>query len=273
MSSSLSPPIEHPLKNAELFDAVIPFHPKDAIVLPYCIASLRANAIGLRNIYVISEENPEEEGAIWISETSPSFPFTKASVQAILGSTNGREGWYYQQLLKLYAYRVIPGCLPRLLLFDSDIVLNRPTLFVDASGVAIFDISVQEVPEYFEHAQRVLGPTFKRVISDTKVSGIADHMLVQAHILDDLLSRIEAHAGRPAWEALIAAVDPACKDKSGMSEFEIYFNFALQHYPNGHGVRELKKVWGRTFGDLQNSDAAIVSFHAWWNKLGGGDEV
>jgi hypothetical protein len=56
-------------------------------------------------------------------------------------------------------------------------------------------------------------------------------MLFQQHILDDLLGRIEK-PGVPAWRHILAnLVD------EHMSEYELYFQFAMHYYPH-HAVVE-----------------------------------
>jgi hypothetical protein len=62
------------------FDAVIPYHEKDVAILSYCILGLRKNTRGLRDIYVISKEEPEDlEDATWFPESA--FPFTLDDVK------------------------------------------------------------------------------------------------------------------------------------------------------------------------------------------------
>ena len=113
-----------------LYDAVIPFHKKDALILPYCVAGLKQNAEGLGNIYIISAENPEEEDCEWIPESA--FPFTKEDICSYIPKPE-RTGWYLQQLLKLSAFSVIKTDKPYILIFDSDCVMKKPVSFFQAS--------------------------------------------------------------------------------------------------------------------------------------------
>ena len=94
-------------ENPIQFDAVVPYHDKDALILPYCLEGLRKNTRGLRKIYIVSKEEPEDvEDFTWIPESS--FPFSFKDIAKFIHSTNNRHGWYYQQLLKFYAFKVIP---------------------------------------------------------------------------------------------------------------------------------------------------------------------
>ena len=224
-----------------LYDIVIPYHPKDTNVLGRCVDHLLQNALRAGTIFLVSAEDPglaAHPRVCWVPEAT-TFPFQLSEVQAILQSEK-RQGWYFQQLLKLYCFRAIPGIRSTTLLFDSDILLLRPTEFLSKSGmVAFFDYSEQYYSAYYKHAKRVLGDKWKKM--STYRSGICDHMIVRRDIMEGLLKAIEAHAGgQPAWKALIQAVAPADKDGSGMSEFELYFNWALRFHPQTHRLRKLE---------------------------------
>lgn len=255
-----------------IFDAVIPHHPKDATMLPYVVTGLRQNAIGLRHIYVVSQEDPEVDDTTWVPEAA--YPFTKGALRAHLPfSDPSSDGWYLQQLLKLYAHRAIPDALPNLLWFDSDILLAKPTAFVDASGSLLFSITKQNHRPYFEHAVRVLGPDGEKILADLEVSGISDHMLVRTDIVDALLSRVEERAanGRPAWEVLLDEVHPPAPRVPGMSEYEMFFNFALRNYPGVYSMRHLPVAMATGFGDIAsptNGNTVLFAFHSWYTNLG-----
>lgn len=246
------------------FDAVIPFHPKDAEVLSYCVAGLRRYAKGLRNIYVVSKEQPDEDDILWIPESL--FPFTKADVAEIIQSTNGREGWYFQQLLKLYAFEVITDILPHALLFDSDCVVCKPISFFSAEGKILLDFSetVKHAP-YFTHARAVMGDLFHEVYPER--SGIADHMMVHRPVMQGLLYKID-RSGQ-AWRILLEAVEPAERNFSGMSEYEIYFNYALTWFAEEYALRQLVRGAGTSFRALTEGSAKadIIAIHAWCVEL------
>jgi hypothetical protein len=251
------------------FDAVIPFHSKDADVLPYCVMGLRRYTTGLRNIYVVSKDDPEEDDIIWIPETS--FPFTIADVQSIIQSTNGRAGWYFQQLLKLYAFRVIPGILPHALLFDADCVICRPVSFFRGGKILLDWSEKQNHAAYFTHAKAIMGDLFNQ--PDPEKSGITDHMMVHQPVMEGLLQKIESRGFAKtnhiddfqAWRIFLKAVDPAQRDFSGMSEYEIYYNYALTWFWEDYEIRQLQRGAGTSFRALAegSAEADIIAFHAW----------
>jgi hypothetical protein len=247
------------------FDAVIPFHAKDAEVLPYCISGLRRYAKGLRHIYVVSKEQPDEDDILWIPETL--FPFSKADVATVIQSTNGREGWYFQQLLKMYAFEVIADILPHVLLFDSDCVVCKPISFFDAEGRILLDWSdTGRHSPYFAHARAVMGDLFREVHPDR--SGITDHMMVHRPVMQGLLYKIEQRGGQ-AWRILLEAVEPAHRNLSGMSEYEIYFNYALTWFAEEYALRQLARGMGSSFRALTegSTEVDIIAIHAWCVEL------
>ena len=86
------------------FDIVIPLGPLDNNVINQQIPFTKKNIIGYRNIYIITcNKNYNFEGCITICEDI--FPFSMETVQEFHGKRE-RNGWYLQQLLKLYAGKV-----------------------------------------------------------------------------------------------------------------------------------------------------------------------
>lgn len=240
------------------FDAVVPYHYKDAEILPYCLEGLRRNTRGLRNIYIVSKEEPEDaEGTTWIPESS--FPFSFEDVTHFIHSTNNRHGWYYQQLLKFYAYKVIPNLLPTFLVPDSDVVFLRPIEFFK-DGKILFDYGGMYVPEYFVHMKKLLPKDFENT---SKEAGTTDCMMYNKNILNELFERVERAHGCAMWEALLKCVEPERYNKSGMSEQEIYFQFALAHFSDMYELRLLDKEYGVNLNELGRKDVDFLSFHAW----------
>ena len=111
------------------FDIVIPVGPNDINQIHEQIKSTKQNIIDYRTIYIITS-NPELtiDGCIIIDETI--FPFTKKDIELYHGKGD-RTGWYLQQLLKLYAGKVIPNILDKYLVIDSDTYFLKPTRFID----------------------------------------------------------------------------------------------------------------------------------------------
>ena len=87
-----------------LFDIVIPVAPNDISVIQKQIEYTKKNVIGYRNIYLICYNELQIEDCITISEDI--FPFSIETVANCHGKMD-RNGWYLQQLLKLYVGFVI----------------------------------------------------------------------------------------------------------------------------------------------------------------------
>ena len=108
-----------------LFDIVIPVGPNDKDIITKQINYTKN--IKARNIYLIVNGCLDIEGCISIQENI--FPFSLETVSRFHGKLE-RNGWYLQQLLKLYAGMVIPGILERYLVIDADTFFLKSINFI-----------------------------------------------------------------------------------------------------------------------------------------------
>ena len=85
---------------SNLFDIIICVGPNDTDIITSMVPYAISNVIGYRNIYLVCA-NPtiSVDGTITIDEKI--FPFNINDLIAKFGNNN-RNGWYLQQLLKLY---------------------------------------------------------------------------------------------------------------------------------------------------------------------------
>ncbi len=150
-----------------LFDIVIPVGPNDYERIKRSIPYTQQNIIGYRNIYLVSAIDMKIQNTIFIDESI--FPF---QVCLYLGKNN-RNGWYFQQLIKLYASHMIPDILPQYLVIDSDTFFIQPTTFFNKEGIPFYNIGTEYNIEYFHHMNR-LHPILSKKSS---CSGITHHML------------------------------------------------------------------------------------------------
>jgi hypothetical protein len=229
---------------AAAYDVVVPYHPKDAPILPLCIQSLRRFAQRAGTIYVVSAEKPAAFGKLealggvkWIPESA--YPISIEDVQAVLQSQKGRQGWYYQQFLKLYCFDAIPDLRDKVLLFDSDVVLYKRIEFIGPTGAIKIDWSQQYNKPYFEHAEALLGQKFKRVRKG--FSGIVDHIMTTREIVTDLLTTVERLHGRPAWMVMLELLPARDREGAGFSEYELLFNWTFMYFAQKAQLRKL--VW------------------------------
>ncbi len=218
-------------------DVVVLSCEKDLETLEYCLKGIKENVIPKpRRIIVISEKKLTEN-AQWFDEKQ--FPFSKSDVskellyddpeKIVQHTVGGRVGWYYQQLLKLYAYKVIPGIADNVLIVDSDTVFLKPVQILNKYNTGLYATGKEKHQPYFIHMNKLI-PGLKRVFP--KYSGIVHHMLFQKEVLDDLFSTIENQHQCSAWKAMCHLVDSKSLYKSGFSEYEIYFNFLFSKKSN-----------------------------------------
>jgi hypothetical protein len=237
------------------YDVCIPYHPKDSNMLEHCIVSIRQYLLEAQTIYIISKENPQLEDTVWIPESQ--YPFTKEDVAKVI-SFPPRVGWYYQQLLKLYCYRILPSTADRILLLDSDVVFKKNVDFFEGE-VSLFAISPEHHEPYFKHMTSLL----PHIQKQSKYSGIVHHMLTKKTHMEHLLSTIESIHAQPAWKAILSVVDEKEYFNSGMSEYEIYFNYCLQSFPSEYKIRILPFANCSNFKEFKEVDVSLAAVHSY----------
>ncbi|MFI0435521.1 MAG: DUF6492 family protein [Parachlamydiaceae bacterium] len=255
----------------EPIDVVIPAVEKDFETLESCIEGIKKNCKNLGRVIVVSNKKMTNN-AEWFDEAN--YPFDKYQIafylnqfdleetQDYLNSPNSRVGWYYQQLLKLYSPFVIPNISSNVLILDSDTVFFRSIDFISSDNKGLYATGTEFHQPYFNHAQKLL-PGIKKLYSNN--SGICHHMLFQKAILEDLFSKVETLHQLKFWEAFCLCVNPQDINKSGASEYEIYFNFAFSQ-TNQVKIRQLK--WKNSSAihlikQDENIDFDYISYHAY----------
>lgn len=247
--------------NENIFDIVICLGPNDKDIINQSILYTKKNIIGYRNIYVISyDASISVENAVIIDENI--FPFNKDTFINIFGNNN-RNGWYLQQLLKLYAGIVIPGILDKYLIIDSDTFFLKPTKFIDDNGKIIITTGTEYNKHYFLHMNR-LHYTLKKI---HPLSGISHHCLFITKYIKELMLMIENNFdnNEPFWKIFIDMLDRNEYNMSGCSEYELYFTYMNLYHSNQFITRELK--WQNlNYLDINNTnDNQFVSIH-WYNR-------
>ncbi|MFH1254838.1 MAG: hypothetical protein V1646_05430, partial [bacterium] len=251
-------------------DVVIPCIKKDQRTLDLAISGIKKNGCNIRNIYLVAPEKLSSN-ATWIDEKS--FPFTQKDIamqifdndevkaSEYMNCKDSRAGWIYQQMLKFYAPFVIPGISQNVLILDADTVFLRPVKFQAQSGAAFFNPSPEYYPPYFDHAYRVI-PGFRKVFA--QYSGISHHMLFQVCVLEDLFQNIRKVHNVEPWIAIVKNIAKKDLFGSGISEYEMYFNFLFSHDSQVQ-IRPLKWVESgnlKKIDEYKNSGYDYVSFHS-----------
>jgi len=243
------------LKNYENFDIVIPVGPNDRSVIDYQIKFTQKNIIGYRNIYLICyDPSINIKGCITIDENI--FPFNIETVEKFHGKLE-RNGWYLQQLLKLYAGKIIPNILDKYLVIDSDTFFLKPTTFVE-NNKCLYNYGTEFNIQYFDHMEKLDKGLVK---IDKNKSGICHHMIFEKKYIDELISRIEKNHNELFYNIFLKLVTD--KIGSGASEYEIYFNYMLKYNSDKIQIRKLN--WKNTFILDTNCNLDYITYH-WYMR-------
>ena len=252
-----------------MFDVVIPLGPNDVKRFGQQLEHTRKYVIGYRRIYVVAFD-PE---AITLSGTSSNdsideqviivpesvFPFSKNTVSVYHGA-NSRNGWYFQQLLKMYAWDYLDGLLDRYLVVDADTFFINPTRFETVDGKCLYNFAREYHPPYFEHMAR-MSPIFTRTY---ELSGICHHMLFETRVVKEIIGQVEArHKGKRFWEVFLECVEAGLRHGigSGASEYELYFHYIMKTRLDEVEIREL--VWANAakWSPEEWTDHDYVAWH------------
>jgi len=239
------------------FDIVIPVGPDDISIIYNQIEYTKLNIIGYRNIYIISyDPTLEVKDCIMVSETL--FPFNKEIIKNY-GCPDYRCGWYLQQLLKFYSGIIIPDILDRYLVIDSDTFFLKPVSFIE-DNICLYNYLGEYWKLYFSHMNK-LHPSFEKV--DPDKSGITHHMMFQTKYVRELMDLVEKYHGKNNfYEIFLECIDHV--DRSGSSEYEIYFNYMLKYHPDEIKWRELNYKGKKRCLDFSGDmDCDYVSVHSW----------
>jgi hypothetical protein len=234
------------------FDIVIPVGPNDKDIIFQQIEFTKQNIIGYRNIYLICyDPNILIDGCITINENI--FPFSLDTVSNIHGKLN-RNGWYLQQLLKLYALITIPEILERCLIIDADTVFLKPTIFIN-NNKCLYNYGTEYHIKYFEHMFTLDEDLIK--VDNTK-SGICHHMMFEKIYINEIINKIEEKHNDKFYNVFLNKVTDFTG--SGASEYEIYFNYMLKNHSNKIKIRPLK--WTNSSRlDIINYEYDYISYH------------
>jgi hypothetical protein len=244
-----------------MFDVVIPLGPNDVKYFRRQLKHTMNYVIGYRRIYVVAfdpdvvstsssttfdnsvdgasstDSSPSDDSVIIVSESV--FPFSKNTVSVYHGA-NRRNGWYFQQLLKMYAWAYLDGLLDRYLVVDADTFFVNPTRFETSDGKCLYNFAREYHIPYFKHIAR-MSPVFTRTY---ELSGICHHMLFETCVVKEIIGQVEAaHKGKRFWEVFLECVDVGLRHGigSGASEYELYFHYIMKTRLDDIEIREL--VW------------------------------
>ena len=238
------------------FDIVIPVGPKDKDIIGKQMEYTKLNIKGYRNIYLICyDPSISIDGCITINENI--FPFSLETVSDFHGKLD-RNGWYLQQLLKLYAGIIIPNILDKYLVIDCDTFFQKPTIFIE-NGKCLYNYSTEHNKHYFTHMLN-LDKELTKV--DKNKSGICHHMMFETKYINEIINKIENNHNDYFFNIFLKLV--TIQNGPGASEYEIYFNYMLKNHSNKIKLRKLK--WKNTNKLLVHTNLDYFSYH-WYTRL------
>ena len=238
-------------------DVVIPVAVKDIPKLLPCVRQLfQHSRTPIRNVYVVARSAPEfvsslsrDVGKQLIGVEEREFPFTKEGVEAILvekGCPYGSGSWYYQQLLKLYAFRAVPELLPHALILDSDFFLMDDLAFIDEGGRGLLAYGypftwLMGQREYPAEVRHVHADFAARLVPGwhptSPFSGMQHHMLFQRDLLEEMLALVEERHGAELWRAFMDCV--MVEKWNAASEYVLYHHHVRGRHPDKIVLRHL----------------------------------
>ena len=240
-----------------MYDIVIPVGPKDVDIFLKQVEYTKRNCIGHRSIYVVAASSVEALVAnvpniTFINEEI--FPFKLHLLHTYAGSTESkRNGWYFQQLVKLYAGS-IPGILDCWLVVDTDTFFLKPVEFIE-NNICLYATGIEHHHPYFTHMATLI-PGLTQV---KPMSGICHHMIFEQKWVKEIMNITEQQWNLPFWQAFISAIDKDEYPTSGASEYELYFNYMLTYHSDSIRIRPLQWKNVRTL-DLE-SEYDYISYH------------
>lgn len=166
----------------------------------------------------------------------------------------GKTGWHLQQLLKLYAGRILK--LDNYVLLDGDCVWFKDTNFIAANQDSeqrpfkyLYATSTQANGAYRSSSVRINGVPFIRNEAGGFRSGVVHHMVLVKEVLESLFEVSEKLHGLPMWRILLesSALEMTCRapsarvcgEGSTLSEYDLYFNYARTKFPQTVELRPL----------------------------------
>ena len=240
------------------FDIIICHGPNDDDMLNINIEYNKKNIVGYN---ITHNDKLIRDDCIVIYEKI--FPFTLEDIKNYIKSTNNRYGWYLQQLLKLYAGKVIPNILDYYLVIDCDTLFLKPTTFF-INNIPLYNVGNEYHEPYFKHMKLL----DKSLVKQIKPSGICHHMMFSKNIVNELMTMIERNKNNLFWKVFLECVHPNNYNSSGASEYELYLTYLCIYHKDKMKLRCLKwcntNKLNLTINDIKlNMD--YISYH-WYMR-------
>ena len=239
------------------FDVIISSCKKDQYVLQKAIPSIKKHVKGYRRIIVVSKEKLTDiEGVEWFDETN--YPFTIKDMydhmdKIVPDEKRRRKVSYINQLIKLYAHRVIPDLLENILIYDSDIIFIKDTTFFEDDKPLYSNriVSLDPYKQYLNHHLKLhhsfdfgdnlsINKSLKK--SGNFCSGICHHIVYNKKIIDEIIDFIEKEHNEIFWKFYLKHVDLTDENYMNHCEpanCELYYNYVNLFHPDKIKIRTI----------------------------------
>ena len=203
-----------------MLDIVIPCLDTDIPMLKRCVPFLRENVTdGVGEIFVVSKRYGQIRkickglGCQFVDEIE-FMGFDKNELGDI---PFNRNGWLYQQLIKLSGDRLSSS--DDFLVCDADHVLLKPHKFVVCGGYNFYYTGEYHIP-YFRVIEKLFNGKYAKKINQ---SFISDKIVMNKGILSQMKDEIESYSKKGWIDTIVDNYDK--ETQSGFSEFETYGTF------------------------------------------------
>jgi glycosyl transferase family 25 len=218
-------------KYTKKYDVMTTLHVKDKERYKKFLMYNKKFLLESNNFYYISYKQYNDLNATHIKEKE--YPFSKKDVINYIKDCipNYRWGWYYQQLLKLYCFKINISKSDYILMFDSDILFLKSINLFSNNRPTLFKRNTQQgkVHKPYLMCQKNILPNLNYDDTD---SGICHFMLLKKNFIENMLNEIELIHKKPAWKCILDGVKTYIKqhnyDESILSEYEMYYNYIKQ---------------------------------------------
>ena len=190
--------------------------------------------------YYIANENYNINNSNFIDENK--YPFSKLDVINYLKEyiPDYRWGWYYQQLLKFYIFKINNLEFDNVLIFDSDILLLKNIHFFKNDKPILYKRNTGNGKMHIPY-----GKSINYILPDLSIdesdSGICHMMLFNKKILDHLFIKVEEYHKKDFWKVCLDSVIHYVKEYgfniSILSEYELYYNFIKMYYKDSYIIK------------------------------------
>jgi hypothetical protein len=239
-------------------DVVILVAPKDAAGLRFCLESvLRHCHNPIRSVHVVASfpVTAPDERVRWLDESlvTPGIADIDAALRDA-GSAHPNASWYFQQLVKLRCFDLLPAdASEHVLVVDADIAFVADVCFVDREGRASLPMGY---PLRWTSPRRSAGtppaaPRQHSALSSAarlvpgwhavdRFSGMQHHTVFDRTVLTELVRRVEDTHRMPFWRAFLTTAESA--KWTGASEYVLYRHFARSTFPERVTMRHLSSA-------------------------------